>query len=190
MIIINFLLISITAKSDTHLYHCEMKKSKWVYLLHYEMAGLCKIDGELNKIISSWIMITITPSLIIILQKVQLYAEEHCSQLGYFLENKQISTHNSRQGVIMILSNEITEKLKYCTSQIEKEHCILSNITAISCLKIIFYDSCLAMATRLNQQEAMSFFHTASANEKRICKWTSESKKYQKETNNNYYLLL
>jgi hypothetical protein len=167
-----------------------MKKGKWVYLLHYEMAGLCKIEDELKKEISSWIKITTSPSLSVILQKVQLYAEEHSSQLGYFLENKQISTLNTHQSVIRMLSHEIKEKLKYCASQIEKEHCILSNIAAISCLKTKFYDSCLTMATRLNHQEAMSFFHTASANEKRICKWTSESKKPQKESNNNHYLLL
>jgi hypothetical protein len=190
MIDIYFLLISISAVRNYQLYYCKMKNSKWVHLLHYEMTGLCKIEDELTTEIASWIKITRSPSLSVILQKVQLYAQEHSFQLGHFLKNKQISTVSSHQSVIRMLAREIQEKLKYCGSQTEKDHCILSNLSAISSLKNSFYESCLTMATRLNHQEAVSFFNIASANEARICQWTLESKKPQKKTTYNNYLLL
>jgi hypothetical protein len=167
-----------------------MRKSKWVYLLHYEMTGLRKIEEELKIETTSWLNITCSPSLSIILQKVQLYAQEHSSHLGYFLENKQISTITSSQSIVRILAREIQEKLKYCGNQLEKEHCILSNIAAICCLKNSFYNSCLSLATSMNQQEVLPFFNIASSNEARISKWISECKKEQKESNNHHYLLL
>ncbi len=187
---IYFLLTSISAESKSRLYNCGMKNDKWEYLLHYEMTSLCKIEEELIREIVPWIKITTSPYYGVILQKVLLYAQEHKHQLNYLLTHKQISTISSHQSIIKMLAREIEEKLKFCSSVMEKEHCIMSNIAAISCLKNSFYDNCLTIARNLNNEIAASFFTVASANEVRVFQWTLERKKTTQETSYMHYLFL
>lgn len=167
-----------------------MKNENWEFLLHFEMTSLCKIEEELAREIDPWIKITRSPSYRVILHKVQLYAQEHKYQLNFLLTHKQISTISPPQSIIKMLAREIEEKLKFCSSIMEKEHCIMGNIAAISCLKNRFYDSCLTIASNLNHEKAVSFFNLASDNEARVFKWTLERKNIPKESTYMHYLFL
>jgi hypothetical protein len=167
-----------------------MNKDGWTSLLHFEMTGIGKIENEVNKEIPDWIKITSSPNLLVILQKIQVYVQEHTLRLGYLLENEQISPITSHHNIIGIMSRKLHEKLKYCRTQTEKEHCLMNNIAAISCLKNNFYDECGKIAAQLNLQEAEYFFRMAAENEARVWKWTTESRTPVKETNKNHYLLL
>lgn len=167
-----------------------MKENGWTSLLHFEMTGISKIENELKKEIPVWLKTSSSPYLLVILQKIEVYTHEHIHRLGYFLENEQISSITSHQNIIGILSRELHEKLKFCTQQEEKEHCIASNITAISCLKNNFYNSCQKIATRLNLFEAAIFFKSAAEDEARIWKWSVEGRQPNKEFKKKHYLLL
>ena len=167
-----------------------MNKDGWTLLLRFEMTGIGKIENEVSKEIPGWISITTSPKLLVILQKIQVYVQEHSLKLGCLLENEQISPITSHQNTIGIMSRELHEKLKYCSSQSEKEHCLKNNIAAISCLKNNFYEGCRKIATELGLQEAERFFKIAAENEARVWKWTKESDAPIHKTYKNYCLLL
>lgn len=167
-----------------------MNKDGWMLLLHFEMAGIGKIESEVKKEIPGWIKITSSPNLLVILKKIQVYVQEHSLKLGYLLENKQISPITSNQSTIGIMSRELREKLKYCNTQLEKEHCLKNNIAAISCLKNNFYEGCRKIAAKISLQEAEEFFKVAAENEARVWKWTMESYTPIHQTNKYHCLLL
>lgn len=167
-----------------------MNKDGWTLLLHFEMTGIGKIENEVSKEIPGWISITTSPKLLVILQKIQVYVQEHSLKLGCLLENEQISPITSHQNTIGIMSRELHEKLKYCSTQSEIEHCIMKNITTISCLKNNFYEGCRKVAAQLSLKEAEEFFKIAAGNEARVWKWTMESHLPSHQANKNHCLLL
>lgn len=154
------------------------------------MTGIRNIEVEFQKEISSWDKIIASPPLLIIVQKIQLFIQDHRSMLDYFLQHKQISAITLQHNIIGTISRELHEKLKYCSTPTEIEHCIMSYITAICCLKNNFYGRCQKMAAQLNLPDAVSFLKTAAENEARIWKWTIEQQEPFTLSKKNHYLLL
>jgi hypothetical protein len=106
------------------------------------------------------------------------------------MKHEQITVTTSHQNIIGTLAKELQEKINYCNSQTEKDHCILRNTAAISRIKNSFYTNCLELSSQLNFAEINHFMKVAAKNEERIEIWVEEFRNLRKQSRQPGYFLL
>ena len=162
----------------------------WEYLLYYDMAVMSNTERELQKHLPVWIHETSSTQLSIILRKTMIFAAHHSLALEQLLMGKRISITGEQRNIVKLLSGFLREKLKYCNSRSETDHCIRTNIISINKLKHCYYQQLLQIATELKEEETTQFFSKAAANEMRVSQWITEYSHQRNQVDSNYYLML
>ena len=166
------------------------RSGNWIHLLQYDMAMMVNTEKEFQKQLPAWIKETSSTQLSIILQKSMIFAAHHSLALENFLQGARVSIAGQHQNIIKLFSGDLREKLKYCNSRRETDHCIWANITYINKLKLCHYQHLLQTANEIEQTETARFFSTAAENESRLNQWMTDYNSQRIEPKKNYYLML
>lgn len=159
-----------------------MKKNHqgWEQLLFYDIRRLEAIEEEIKGSLADLLTRTRSLRLTLIIQKYIIFTDESITKLNLLIKEGGIGVLLQPNSLFTTVWRDAKEKLHYCNSESEVDHCIVLSLLCIATLKAHLYDQAARLSEKLGHLPLKKILQTLLENEQRIVAWLQELQEKEK----------
>lgn len=159
-----------------------MKKNNqgWEQLLFYDIRRLEAAEEEMKSILPGLLSKTRTLRLMTIIQKYIIFTEDSISKLNALIKEGGIGVLLQANSTVTIIWRDTKEKLHYCNTESETDHCIVTSLMQMTAIKIYQCQQAALLSEKLGHPAIKNLLQNMVDNEQRILKWLTELQEKEK----------
>jgi ferritin-like metal-binding protein YciE len=160
----------------------KMKKNNhgWEQLLFYDIRRLEATEEEIKGLLPDLLTKTRSLRLMTILQKYLIFIDDGINKLNTIIKEGGIGVLLQANSAITIVWRDTKEKLHYCNSEPETDHCIVTSLMQMAAIKIYQCQQAALLSEKLGHSTIKNLLLTVIDNEQRILKWLTELQEKEK----------
>lgn len=172
-----------------------MKKNNqgWEQLLFYDIRRLEASEEEMKLLLPDLMNKTRSLRLMTIIQKYIIFIDESINKLNTLIKEGGIGVLLHINSTVTTLWRDTKEKLHYCNSELETDHCIVTSLLQMTAIKIYQCQQAALLSEKLGHTAIKNVLQNMAENEQRILKWLTElqeKEKIEQEESSSGYTLL
>ena len=159
-----------------------MKKNNqgWEQLLFYDIRRLEATEEEMKVLLPDLLSKTHSLRLITIIQKYIIFIDDSISKLNALIKEGGIGVLLQANSMATILWRDTKEKIHYCNTLAETDHCIVTSLLQMTALKIYQCQQAALLSEKLGHTSIINSLQHMAENEQRILTWLTELQEKEK----------